>query len=344
MNRLKVLIVDDSAFARKVIREVLERDDEIDVVGYARDGLDALEKIAELKPDVITLDLIMPDLDGIGVLKALPRVGGPKVIIVSVSGADSDLVLEALELGAIDIVTKPTSSPTDRLYDLSSELALKIKAAGAAVSRVKNKIVAAEIPSISSYAFSGKIEIMVVGTSTGGPQAISEIFKTLPANFPVPLVFALHIPSGYTAPLAERVSRNSQHKLVEAYNGMELKAGVAVIAPGGLHLRIKKDNGKYKAIISREPEDSLYHPSINILFESAAEEAGSGAVGVILTGMGNDGSVGAAAIRAAGGKILAESASSCVVYGMPRSVIEAGVANEEAPIEKMTSLMIKNLL
>jgi two-component system chemotaxis response regulator CheB len=343
-KKIKVLIIDDSAFARKVIREVLERDSMIEVVGYARDGLDGIEKINELKPDVITLDLIMPDLDGLGVLKILPKENPPKVIIVSVSGSDSELALEALELGAVDLVKKPTASPTDKLYDLSSELVRKIKTAHIANPKIHN--IPEKNPALIEKfytPYNGPTKLVVLGTSTGGPQAITHLFETLPENFPVPLVIALHIPHGYTAPLAERISKNSQLRLVEAFDGMELVPNLAVIVPGGMHLLIKSKNNRLYAVITREPEESLYHPSIDILFQSAAREVGDAVIGVVLTGMGNDGMKGSQAIREAGGWVIAESSSSCVVYGMPRSVIEVGAANEEAPLDKIVSAMVRKL-
>jgi two-component system chemotaxis response regulator CheB len=342
-SRIRVLIIDDSAFTRKVIREVLERDSMIEVVGYARDGLDGLEKIAELKPDVVTLDLIMPDLDGIGLLKILPKENAPKVVVVSVSGSDSELALLALEMGAIDIVTKPTASPTNKMYDLSDNLIKVIKAASIAIPRVSDSSEAVVSLEDTKEAYGGKVKLVVLGTSTGGPQAINELFKTLPAHFPVPLVIALHIPSGYTTPLAERVSKNSQLKLVEAFDGMRLMPGIAVISPGGMHLKIKSENGGLFASVTREPEKSLYHPSVDILFETAASAVGEGVIGVILTGMGNDGMKGSEAIKKAGGTVIAESASTCVVYGMPRSVIEAGLATGEAPLGQIVPLINQHL-
>lgn len=345
-NRIKILVIDDSAFARKVIREVLEKEPSFEVVGYARDGLDGLEKIIELKPDVITLDLIMPDLDGLGLLRILPKVDGPKVIIVSVSGSNSELVLEALEMGAIDVVTKPTAAPTDRLYDLSSELISKVKAAAEAIPRLLKKTEVEEIklPEEIYSQYIGKAKLLVLGTSTGGPQAITQLFDSLPEHFPIPIVIALHIPYGYTTPLAERISKVSQLKLVEAYDGMELIPNLAVIAPGGMHLKIYKINDRLYAHVTSEPVESLYHPSVDVLFSSAAEAVGEGAIGVILTGMGNDGMKGSHDIKNAGGWIIAESASSCVVYGMPRSVIESGAASEEAPLEDIVNTIIKRLL
>jgi two-component system chemotaxis response regulator CheB len=341
-SRIRVLVVDDSAFARKVIREILEKDPAIAVVGIARDGLEALEKIAELKPDVITLDLVMPDLDGLGVLRSLKHDSAPRVVVVSVSGSDSEIVLEALHLGAVDVITKPTALATDRLYDLSNELSRKVKAAAIAKPFVysENSAIAlkspiAEFPSIT--------RLVVIGTSTGGPQAISELFKLLPAQFPAPLVIALHIPEGYTLPLAERISRTSELKLIEAIDGMELLPNQAVIAQGGKHLRIRESGGKLFAMVTEEPVESLYHPSVDLLFESAAHAVGDAVIGVVLTGMGSDGSEGSNLIRKVGGRIIAQSEASCVVYGMPRCVIESGAANAQAELLDIPKMILKFL-
>jgi two-component system, chemotaxis family, protein-glutamate methylesterase/glutaminase len=345
MKKIRVLIVDDSAFARKVIREVLARDPEIEVLGIARDGLEALEKIAELKPDVITLDLIMPDLDGIGLLKSLPKDNFPKVIVVSVSGANTDLAIEALERGAVDIVTKPTAQATDRLYEIGGALLDKIKA----VANAKPRVVPTATKEIELSDFSPlktsreKMDLVVIGTSTGGPQALHQLFKALPADLPVPIAVALHIPPGYTPALAERISSVSKVKLVEAKDGMELVAGQAVIAPGGLHLKIRSEEGRLFAVVTSLPLETAHHPSVDVLFHSAAALPGITTLGVVLTGMGNDGESGAKAIHKAGGRVVAESAASCVVYGMPRSVIEAGWANSQALLEDMPGLIVANI-
>lgn len=350
---IRVLIVDDSAFARKVLKDVLSRDAEIEVVGIARDGLEALEKIAELKPDVVTLDLVMPDLDGLGVLRALQTMAtAPQVIVVSVSGRDADLAIEALEYGAFDLITKPTPLPTDRLYEMSSGLVLKVKAAARSEKRSAPLFenppgtrAALTVPSKTS-----PVRLVVIGTSTGGPQALGRFFKLLPEDFPVPIAVALHIPEGYTAPLAARISLNSAVSLSEAFNGAEFKAGHALIAPGGMHLCIEVGNGAgpvsdrpLVAKVSKEPKESLYHPSVDLLFESAAVSAGAGVIAIVLTGMGNDGTAGARKIRAAGGTVFTESEPSCVVYGMPRSVFEANLSNGQASLDNMAKLLVQHL-
>lgn len=341
---IRVLVVDDSAFARKVIREVLSRDPGIDVVGIARDGLEALEKISELKPDVVTLDLIMPDLDGLSVLRALKDHDAPRVIVVSISGSESEIAVEALQNGAVEVVTKPTPLATDRLYELRNELVEKVKAAAIAKPRHRTATPAALKPApVSAPKAASACKLIVIGTSTGGPQALTDLFKALPSGLPVPMAIALHIPAGYTGPLAARLDQASAVTVREAKDGMELLPGQAVIAPGGMHLRIRSVEGKFFASVTGDPADSLYRPSVDVLFESAAQAAGSGAMGVIMTGMGDDGLRGSGAIRAAGGRLLAESESSCVVYGMPRSVIEAGLTDANAPLESLPRLIVERL-
>ncbi|RZA09276.1 MAG: chemotaxis-specific protein-glutamate methyltransferase CheB, partial [Proteobacteria bacterium] len=309
MNRIKVLIVDDSAFARKVIREVLQARPEIEVVGYARDGLDAVEKIAALNPDVITLDLLMPDLDGLGVLAALPAETRGRVLIVSVSQGDSDLAVQALQMGAFDIVTKPTVLATDRLYDLSEELVAKVQL----VARTKRLSVE---PALRAPALSGPQAsalraptLLVIGTSTGGPQALTQLFRELPAGINFPIGIALHIPPGYTASLSARISLHSPVPMKEASHGELLLPGHAYIAPGGKHLAIDGEAGKFYARVGLEPLNTIHHPSVDVLFSSAAAAAGAGALGIVLTGMGNDGLAGAKDIHDRGGRILAEAES-----------------------------------
>jgi two-component system chemotaxis response regulator CheB len=316
------------------------------VIGIARDGLEALEKIAELRPDVVTLDLIMPDLDGLGVLRALPKDGAPKVIIVSVSGSEADNAIEALQMGAVDLVSKPTPLPTERLYELSDELARKVKVAAASRPRAVRGTDVTHVahhevktPSFSKQSMATRL--VVVGTSTGGPQALTQLFKSLPSNLPVPFAIALHIPAGYTAPLAARITALGGVRVVEATDGMELKAGEGVIAPGGQHLLIKSNGDKLYAVVSYEPIRTLHHPSVDVLFQSASEQLGNGVLGVVLTGMGDDGMLGSMSIRKNGGRVLAESEPSCVVYGMPRSAIESGATNDQALLEDMPDLVVK---
>ncbi|MDI3287938.1 chemotaxis-specific protein-glutamate methyltransferase CheB [Polyangium sp. 15x6] len=335
---IRVLVVDDSAFARKVLREVLSKHPGLEVVDIARDGLDALEKIAEYHPDVVVLDLVMPHLDGIGVLRALPTTDAPAVVAVSISDAQSELGKQALAYGAVDLVQKPTSLATDRLYELSNDLVGRVLAAG------KHRRSAA--PDIEAPAVQPRLHLtslVVVGASTGGPQALTRLFTSLPRDFPVPVVAALHIPPGYTDALARRMDQASALSVKEAEDDQELSPGLVVLARGGTHLRVERRAGRPYARIEDGHVEALHRPSVDLLFRSAAEGFGAGALGVVLTGMGDDGLAGARAIHAAGGRLLVESESSCVVYGMPRCVREAGLACGEAPIDKMGELLVRHV-
>ncbi len=341
-KRVRVLVVDDSAFARKVLRQVLAANSAIEVVGYARDGVEALEKIDELTPDVVTLDLIMPALDGLGVMRALAsRKAMPSVVLVTFSHEESDLVVEGLELGAVAIVRKPSAQATDRLYELSNEVVDAVL--GAAKARPAVSPPASLRSQIAAMGPIGSTRIVVVGTSTGGPQALSRLVTALPANFPVPILIALHIPAEYTAALARRLDDKSTLSVVEAQSGTVLAPGLAILARGGLHLRAARQGGAIVADVSEHPLSSLYRPSVDVLFTSAAEIYGAGTLAVVLTGMGDDGLLGARDIVRAGGRVITEAEASCVVYGMPRSVKEDGISIAEARIEDMAERITQHL-
>jgi two-component system chemotaxis response regulator CheB len=335
-EKVRVLIVDDSAFARKVLRTVLSGHAAIEVVGIARDGLEALEKIVDLKPDVITLDLVMPNLDGLGLLRAMPPEQAPRVVVVSITDANSELAIQALQLGAVDLVQKPTALATERLYELNDELVQKVLQAAQA-----KRSVAEVLPTpatLPARTIPSRVQLLVIGTSTGGPQAITRLLLALPADFPVPIAVALHIPAGYTESLASRLDAQCALEVAEASTGMQLRPGLAVLARGGQHLTVHRHEQQLIAQIGDRPP-SLYYPSVDLLFESAAHVAGSRTLALVLTGMGDDGCKGAAAIRRAGGSVLTEAESSCVVYGMPRCVVEAGLSSQSAPLEQLAQLI-----
>jgi two-component system, chemotaxis family, protein-glutamate methylesterase/glutaminase len=343
--RIRVLVVDDSAFARKVIREVLSGDQRIDVVDIARDGLEALEKISQLAPDVVTLDLVMPNLDGVGVLRALPAGRAPRVVVVSMSDAESALGLEALHSGAVDVVHKPTALATERLYEIGQQLIDTVVAAAEArvvtLDRSNTPVSARPEAAVVRRA----TQLVAIGTSTGGPQALTRLLSALPADFPVPIAIALHIPEGYTQGLAARLNGVGPLAVSEARPGMVLTAGQVVLAPGGSHLRIARGpDGPVCQVTRALAADAARHvPSVNALFESAAAALGDKLLAVVLTGMGDDGLEGARCITQAGGLVLGESETSCVVYGMPRCVKEAGLTAAVAPLEHMAKAILGHL-
>jgi two-component system chemotaxis response regulator CheB len=345
LSRIRVLVIDDSAFARKVIRQVLGQSAHIEVVGTAHDGLDALERIAELSPDVVTLDLVMPNLDGVGLLQALRNLPGekPRVVVVSMSGTDSDLAIAALQEGAVDIVQKPTALANDRLYELSDELIRKVEAAATARVNPLHPNPASTASRAGSQLPTPKHDLVVIGASTGGPQAVGALLAGLPGNFPVPIALVVHIPEGFTQSLAEHLDRGSELTVTEARDGESLKPGVVLLARAGQHLTFENAAEGYRAKLSLEPSSTLHRPSLDVMFRSAANVATGRVLGVVLTGMGSDGLEGARAVHARGGTLLTQTEVSSVVYGMPRVVWEDGVATAEADIEAMPGLILRHL-
>jgi len=346
-SRVRVLVVDDSAFARKVVRESLEQSSEIEVVGIARDGLDALEKIAALEPDVVTLDLVMPNLDGLGVLQALAmRQPRPPVVVVSMADEDSELGVAALQAGAFEVVKKPTALAIERLYEMGDALRATVLAAAQAGARAPRPRAVSRPPAATPAPRSGPpavTSLLVIGASTGGPQALTMLLRALPASLSVPLAVVLHMPVGYTEAFAQRLDTLCDLSVIEARDGLPLRAGQAVIARAGHHLAFVAEGPTWVCKLDIEPLGEPHRPSVDVLFASAARLAGPGALAVVLTGMGHDGRTGAAAIKKAGGRVITESESSCVVYGMPRAVAEAGLSDAQAPIEGMASLIQESL-
>ena len=341
---VRVLVVDDSPFVRKVIREVLTAGG-LDVVDIARDGLEALEKIERLRPDVVTLDLMMPHLDGLSVLDELAkRETRPAVVVVTISGTQTEAGLDALARGAVALVEKPTALATQRLYEMKLDLVSAVRAAAEARPRLEALRRARDAPSPpldrAPRPRSSALAIVVVGTSTGGPQALTRLLPALPASLPVPVAVALHIPPGYTELLAQRLDAASELRVVEASEGLVLEPGTVAIARAGMHLAIARGGAGPIAHVGFDPLDRPHHPSVDVLFETAAEAYRHRVLAVVLTGMGSDGLAGARAIRRRGGRVVTESESSAIVYGMPRAVHEAGLATAEAPLSLMAEAIL----
>jgi len=335
MSLIRVLVVDDSAFARKVVRESLLTSPLIEVVGIARDGIDALEKIAEFQPDVITLDLVMPNLDGLGVLAALTPAQRSRVVVVSMADGESDIGISALAYGVFDLVHKPTALAVASLHEIAEELVSKVLLA-AAQPRERKLEAEIEVPSGPTLQRHSD-RVVLIGTSTGGPQALTRLLKAFPADFPAPIAIVLHIPPGYTGPLAERLNSECAIEVLEAEEGLLLRPGRAILAKAGVHLRLSGTGDALSVRLAPEPSSAVHRPSVDILFQSAALCLGKRALAVVLTGMGSDGLYGARAITDAGGQVLTETEASCVVYGMPRVVKEAGLSIAEAALEQMAA-------
>jgi two-component system chemotaxis response regulator CheB len=339
---IRVLVVDDSAFLRKTIKQMLSRSPFIEVVGIAGDGEEALEKAQELHPDVVTLDLIMPGLDGLGFLARQMAFSPLPVVVVSTASGNQDLVLKALEAGAVDFVHKPSMLASESLFEMSDELIEKVKMAGT-VRLNRNDSAALLKASSSARPFGGVgiLDAIVIGISTGGPQGLKHLIPQFPGNFPVPIAVVLHIPVGYTEMYAARLDEISNLKVMEAKDGDFFRAGVVLIAPAGRHMTFRRKDDSVVVHLDLKPSDTLHRPSVDILFESAAEVFGDRTLGIVMTGMGSDGRRGAACIKKRGGRIYTEAEESCVVYGMPATVVEAGLSDRSIPLGRLAEAILE---
>ncbi len=338
---LRVLVIDDSAYVRKVVKQMLSRSPFIEVVGAARDGREALELVEQLQPDVITCDLIMPELDGVGFVREQMRRRPVPIIIMSIASETGDAALTALDAGAVDFIQKPTALATEKIFEVSSELIEKVKAAAnIPLTRIQSASVVTETTSATvraeAVAGSNAVDVVVLGISTGGPQALKQLIPQLPADFPVPVAIVMHMPIGYTEMYARKLNEYSPLDVREAHEGDELRAGVALLAPAGRHLSFqRKADGKVVAHLDARPFDTLHRPSVDVMFQSAAEVYKQRVLGVVMTGMGSDGKQGAAWIKSQGGLVYTESEETCVVYGMPFTVVEAGLSDRSVPLYGM---------
>lgn len=344
---VRVLVVDDSAFLRKVVSQMLSRSPYIEVVATARDGAEALELVEKHCPDVVTLDLVMPGMDGVAFLKEQMRRRPVPVVVCSIAHESGELAMGALEAGAVDFVQKPTGLATEKVFEIADELIGKVKAAAEVrLSRVEAAAAVAGAPERSTLPSppAHSVDIVVIGVSTGGPQALRHLIPQLPADLPVPIAMVLHMPVGYTEMYARRLNELSALEVVEARDGEPIRPGTAFLAPAGRHLCLARDAGSdVRVHLEMQPLDTPHRPAVDVLFRTAADVYGGRVLGLVLTGMGQDGLLGAAHIRAQGGRILTEAESSCVVYGMPRAVEEASLSNRSVPLDQMAAALLEML-
>jgi len=327
-GKIRVLVVDDSALMRKLIPQVLLRESLIEVVGTAADGSIGLRKMEELRPNVVTLDLEMPGMDGIEMLRQITRKYRLPVIVVSAfSNRSAAITLKALALGAFDFVTKPQDAASGRLEQIAAELALKIKAAAHA-GAPKMIITVPPLKRQEPRPFSTQprwpTRVIAIGVSTGGPNALQYVFSQLHEDFSGCLLVVQHMPEGFTEMFAQRLNESSAIDVKEAQSGDLLLAGRALICPGNRHMKVRRMEHGDIAILVDQPRVNGHRPSVDVLFHSVAHEIGPKAIGVLMTGMGDDGAAGMGAILSAGGITIAQSPDSCVVDSMPRAAIERG--------------------
>jgi two-component system, chemotaxis family, protein-glutamate methylesterase/glutaminase len=344
MNRvLRVLIVDDSAYVRKVLRHMLARSPFIEVVGAAHDGVEALELAEQLNPDVITTDLMMPELDGVGFVRAQMARRPIPILIVSIASESGELVLAALEAGAIDVVQKPTALATEKVFEIAEELIAKVKSV-ASVPLVRAPQVDVSAPVAPAPARLrpqiGNFDLVVIGISTGGPHGLKQVIPGLSADFSVPVAIVLHMPVGYTELYAQSLHALAALDVVEAREGDIVQPGKVLLAPAGHHLTLRRESdGTVVAHLSLLPLDTPHRPSVDVLFQSAAQVFGARVLGIVMTGMGADGLQGAAWIKAQGGSVWTEAEETCIVYGMPRAVVEAGLSDRSVSLTQMAQAL-----
>ena len=343
---IRVLIIDDSTFVRQALARMLTSDPGIEVVGTATDGNDGHAKACALRPDVITLDVRMPNMDGLEALRRIMQdCPAPVLLLSSHTREGADVTLRGLEIGAMDFVDKSSVQGPMNLLGLAEELISKVRAlasvprarvAAALLPRPWPEKVAARGPARVSHG----AEVVVIGTSTGGPPALQAIIPRLPADFRSPVLVVQHMPIGFTRSLAARLDSRSVLNVREAEDGEALAAGSVLVAPAGRHMKVRRRRSDVQVWLDDEPRSALHRPSIDVLMTSVAGVYGARVLGVVLTGMGSDGVEGLRAIREAGGRALAESEETCVIYGMPKAAAEAGVVDESVPLDRMADQIL----
>jgi len=342
---IRVLIVDDSAFMRNALKSMISDDPEIEIAGIARDGFEAIEKVKELRPDVVTLDVEMPKMNGIEALRIIMKENPVPVIMVSsLTTEGAKVTLDALDIGAVDFIPKNLSELSIDIFKIKEILIQKIKAVGRNGLRqmaIKPVIKVRRSPLTPVCTYHNRVHVVAIGASTGGPKALQNIISRLPENFPVPILIAQHMPPSFTGPFAERLNQISCLRVKEAEDGEPIRNGTVYIAPGRGHMEVTKKKITETLIkIENNMSEYLYKPSVDILMLSVAEVYSGHVLGVILTGLGNDGEKGMREIKNRGGRTIAESKESCVVYGMPKAVIESGLADRVVPLDEIPGEII----
>ncbi|ADY54955.1 response regulator receiver modulated CheB methylesterase [Syntrophobotulus glycolicus DSM 8271] len=369
LNRpIRVLIIDDSPFIRMTLKTILSRDPDIQVVDMARDGSEGILKLKEHRPDVITLDVEMPVMDGLQALREIMRwQPTPAIIVSSLTTEEASLTMKAFDLGAVDVVAKPVGNRGNDLNTLASDLILKVKSVAEIDPRKLFRARTAGQQTISAERSAGKnserpqekrngggyrgpakdmpkhrIDIVAIGTSTGGPSALQTVLGGLSGDIPVPIVVAQHMPPGFTASLANRLNGICAVSIKEIENGELLKPGIAYIGQSGMQMMIERSGGDLIARVSdQSPISTLYKPSVDVMFMSLAKAVGAGVLGVVLTGMGNDGRAGMKELKAEGAYSIAESEKTCIVYGMPRSIVDAGLADRVELLSDISKIIME---
>jgi two-component system chemotaxis response regulator CheB len=348
-GKIRMLIVDDSAFMRKAIQLMVADDPLIEVIGTASNGNEGYDKVLSLKPDLVTMDIEMPQLDGLSALRMImDKQPTPVIMVSSLTSEGAKTTLDALELGAVDFIAKQMSFASLDIVKLKADLVAKIRhiherrhtlMVQYALRKGRKLGMSPQLGQKSTASSRPKkhklVKIVSIGTSTGGPPALQAVLTALPRNFPVGIVLVQHMPATFTKSLAERLNSLCEIAVKEAEDGETINPGVAYVAPGDKHLTVRKMLSKSIAVLSDKPDGMPHKPSVDVLMASIAESHASFALGVIMTGMGSDGLQGMKAMKAKGADIIAQDEQTCIVYGMPRAVAEAGLANAVSPLDQI---------
>lgn len=352
MGKIKVLLVDDSAVIRKVLGDLISADPELEVVGTAANGKIALEQLKLLNPDVITLDIEMPEMDGLQTVGEIRKLGStvPIIMCSSLTAAGATHTLDALAFGANDYVTKPSSHGVNTREVVGEELLRKIKGLASPIAQALRVAKAPNRATTDPGRATGptniitgdeitrrNFSVVAIGVSTGGPNALQELIPRLPSNLQVPILLVQHMPPLFTKLLAERLNAQSQVPVVEAIEGQDVLPGHIYIAPGGLHMEVRRVIGRTFLSLHEGPLENSCRPAVDVLFRSVAKVFGSDALAVMLTGMGQDGLVGCQHITQAGGSVIAQERNGCAVWGMPGAVVDAGLASAVLSLESIAA-------
>lgn len=350
MGKVRVLVVDDAVVVRKIVTDVLSADPAIEVVGTAANGKIALSKIEQLKPDLVTLDVEMPEMDGLEALAALRKIYPtlPVIMFSTLTERGASTTIDALMLGANDYVTKPANvgSVTAAMAQVREQLIPKVKALcgiGPVVTAPIRRFPARPSMAVGagrSPARASRVDVVAIGVSTGGPNALAEVFRSLPGNLPVPIVVVQHMPPNFTRLLAERLDGRSPLHVAEAGNGRPMEAGLAWIAPGDYHAVVRRQGSLVHVTTNQGPPENSCRPSVDTLFRSVVDVYGPNVLGVIMTGMGHDGLAGCERIRAAGGHVIIQDEATSVVWGMPGAVSQAGLADKTLPLSRISAEIV----
>lgn len=343
LKHIKVLVVDDSALMRKIISDMINAEDDMEVIDTARNGEDLLRKVEKLKPHVITLDVEMPVMGGIEALKELKKknINIPVIVLSSVSQSAANSTMECLEAGAFDFIAKPSGQISLDIDKVRDNLIQRIRLANDRNDQVKSTVkenIQLSKPSVKvtetvvKRTAKGRIEALVIGASTGGPKALYTVVTAFPQYIGIPIFIVQHMPAGFTKAFADRLNANSDIKVVEAFNGQDIQKNTVYIAPGGFHMEVGKDN---KILLNQEPAIWGVRPAVDKLFFSAAKVYGASLLSVVLTGMGKDGAAGTVEVKKKGGTTISEHESTCTIYGMPKAAYETGMVDEVLPLNQI---------